>query len=189
MNNSDEIRVSIIMPTYNRGSWIRNAIDSIIKQNFKMWELIIIDNESTDNTKEVVSSFSHDKRIRYFYVKKSNDLAISDYLNFGIDQARGDYIARLDDDDQWYDPDKLIKQFNYLENNKEIIVVGGGAIMVDKSGNELYRFLKEKIIVKLEIMHFTQILSATIRFCTEKKQLKILAAIRKLDLWKIGSYG
>ena len=39
MNNSDEIRVSIIMPTYNRGSWIRNAIDSIIKQNFKMWEL------------------------------------------------------------------------------------------------------------------------------------------------------
>ena len=144
MNNSDEIRVSIIMPTYNRGSWIRNAIDSIIKQNFKMWELIIIDNESTDNTKEVVSSFSHDKRIRYFYVKKSNDLAISDYLNFGIEQARGEYIARLDDDDQWYDPDKLIKQFNYLENNKEIIVVGGGAIMVDKSGNELYRFLKRE---------------------------------------------
>lgn len=137
--------VSIIMPTYNRSDMITLAIESILMQNFNNWELLIIDNGSTDNTKGIVSSYvSTDKRIKYFYVEKSRNPGLADYFNYGINVAGGKYIARLDDDDEWYDPDKLNKQVNFLNENSEYNLVGGGAIMVDKNKNELYRFYKRE---------------------------------------------
>lgn len=64
--------VSIVMPTYNRADKIGKAIESVLKQSYENWELLVIDNDSTDNTKDVVDSFiKRDKRIKYFNVKKS----------------------------------------------------------------------------------------------------------------------
>jgi glycosyltransferase involved in cell wall biosynthesis len=133
------------MPTFNRADTIEMAIKSVLKQRYEDWELLIIDNESTDNTKEVIEKFSSkDNRVKYHYVKKSTIPGISDYLNYGINIAAGEYIARLDDDDEWNDPDKLYKQIDYLNKNIDYVLVGGGAIMVDGNRRELYRFLKRE---------------------------------------------
>ena len=114
-------------------------------QNFKDWELLIIDNGSTDNTKEIVESFlAKDSRIKYHNVEKSLNPGLAEYFNYGIRIAEGNYIARLDDDDEWYAPDKLSKQVNFLDTNADYNLVGGGAIMVDESRKELYRFFKRE---------------------------------------------
>jgi glycosyltransferase involved in cell wall biosynthesis len=137
--------VSIIMPTYNRANMIGMAIDSVLKQTYKNWELLIIDNESTDNTKDIVEKFlASDKRIKYHNVKKNLIIGIASYLNYGIDISTGKYIARLDDDDEWCDPNKLEKQINFLEENKDYVIVGGGAIMVDGNRKEMFKFFKRE---------------------------------------------
>lgn len=87
--------VSVILPTYNRGYVIKKAIDSILGQTYQNWELIIIDDGSTDNTKTTVAS-SNDKRIKYFYKKNSGPCAAR---NFGIARSKGKWITYLDSDD------------------------------------------------------------------------------------------
>ena len=140
-----DIVVSIIMPTYNRAELIKLALDSVIKQSFQNWELLVIDNESTDRTREVVELFAaKDSRIKYFNVKKNPKSGISSYLNFGMKEASGKYIARLDDDDEWCDAFKLDKQVKFLEQHQDYVIVGGGAIMVDHNRKEIFRFLKRE---------------------------------------------
>ena len=142
-NDNMNILVSIVMPTFNRADTLSLAIESILKQTYSKWELIIVDNESTDNTKDIVTKYSaKDERIRYYFVKKSNNKGISDYLNYGIKIAKGKYIARLDDDDEWNVPDKLQKQVEFLELNEDFVIVGGGAIMVDRNRKEIFKFYK-----------------------------------------------
>lgn len=141
----NDILVSIVMPTYNRSELITFAIDSVLSQSYQNWELLVIDNESTDDTSRIVEQYTNKyKRIKYFNVKKSVNPGIANYLNIGIQKAAGKYIARLDDDDEWCDNNKLEKQVSFLEHNKDYVIVGGGAIMVDKKRKELYRFLKRE---------------------------------------------
>ena len=143
MDNKNEILVSIVMPTYNRAGTLGLAIESVLKQTFQNWELVIVDNESSDSTADVIKKYSEkDKRIKYYFVKKSNNKGISEYLNYGISIAKGTYIARLDDDDEWYDPNKLTKQVYFLEQNRDHVLVGGGAVMVDGERKEIYKFYK-----------------------------------------------
>ena len=99
MMNRNDILVSVIMPTYNRGYIISRAINSILAQTCRDFELIIIDDGSTDNTKEVVSKFD-DKRIRYIQHEKNRGLCAA--LNTGINACGGGYIAFLDSDDEWF---------------------------------------------------------------------------------------
>lgn len=89
--------VSAIIPTYNVADWLKQSIASVLDQTFTDYELIIIDDGSTDNTSSVVKDFN-DKRIRYFY-KDNNGIPSS--RNFGIAKAAGQYIAFLDSDDLW----------------------------------------------------------------------------------------
>ena len=148
--NTQEIIVSIVMPTFNRASMIGRAIESVMNQNYKYWELLIIDNESTDETVNVVKQYSKDDyRVKYHSVKKSPNKGLSDYLNYGIQNSKGTYIARLDDDDEWCDKDKLEKQVTFLENNSDYNLVGGGAIMVNTKGKELYKFFKRETDVEI----------------------------------------
>lgn len=93
---------SIILPTYNRAHFLPKAIESVLKQTFEDWELIIVDDGSTDNTKEVVAKYN-DSRIRYFFQENQERSAAR---NNGIDQAQGEYICFLDSDD-YYLPEKL----------------------------------------------------------------------------------
>ncbi|MFM7596160.1 MAG: glycosyltransferase family 2 protein [Flavobacteriales bacterium] len=104
---------SIILPTYNRASFLTRSIGSVIMQTFTNWELIVIDDGSTDHTKEVVNSFN-DARIKYFYQENSERSAAR---NKGIDNASGTWICFLDSDDE-SQPDHLHKLAKFIEFQK-----------------------------------------------------------------------
>ena len=105
--------VSIIMPSYNTAPYIRETIQSVLDQTYQNWELIIIDDCSTDNTDEVVASIK-DERIRYYHNEKNSGAAVS--RNRAIREAKGRWIAFLDSDDLWM-PEKLEKQISFMEKN------------------------------------------------------------------------
>lgn len=110
--------VSIIMPTYNHGKYISEAIDSVLKQTYINWELIIVNNFSTDNTSDIIKSYQ-DQRISE--IKFYNDGIIAKARNRGIKSASGKYIALLDSDDLWTS-EKLMKQIRILKNHNDIIL-------------------------------------------------------------------
>ena len=105
--------VSIIMPSYNTGRFIGDSIQSVINQTYSNWELLIVDDCSTDSTEEVVRSF-RDDRIRYFRNEENAGAALS--RNRALRQARGEWIAFLDSDDLWT-PEKLEKQIGFMQKN------------------------------------------------------------------------
>lgn len=90
--------VSVIVPTFNQGNFLREAIDSVLGQSFENWELIIVDNFSSDSTSSVMSTYK-DPRIRYF--KFRNNGVIGRSRNFGVSLACSPFIAFLDSDDSW----------------------------------------------------------------------------------------
>ncbi len=116
--------------TYNRAHMLRETIDSILNQTLKDFELIIVDNYSTDNTEEVVRSYN-DKRIRYFKNKNNGLLAIN--RNFAIKKSKGEYIAICDDDDLWMQ-EKLEKQLLEFEKDGEIGLVCSNGFYFDETG-------------------------------------------------------
>ena len=109
----EEKLVSIIMPTYNCGKYIEQSINSVISQTYKNWELIIIDDCSTDNTIDIVNKFK-DKRIKFLQNPKNSGAAIS--RNYGLREAKGKWIAFLDSDDLWKSQ-KLEKQIKFMIEN------------------------------------------------------------------------
>ena len=100
--------VSIIIPTHNRSSLLSRAIDSVLNQTYKNWELIIINDACSDDTIQVYIPFN-DQRIRVLHLKES--VGGGSARNAGLDISNGDFIAFLDDDDQWLN-DKLEEQIN-----------------------------------------------------------------------------
>lgn len=106
--------VSIIMPSYNTEQFIAETIRSVLAQTYANWELIIVDDCSTDHTDDVVSEFLGDERIRYLKNEHNSGAAVS--RNRALREARGKWIAFLDSDDLWL-PDKLEKQVAFMENH------------------------------------------------------------------------
>jgi len=123
-------KVSVIIPTYNRANYLRSAIQSVLNQTFKDLEIIVVDDASTDNTRQVVHEIVDD-RIHYIAHKKNRGGARA--KNTGIKNSEGEFIAFLDDDDLWI-PTKLEKQLGLLNMNPEISVVYTGAWDIDKDG-------------------------------------------------------
>ena len=115
--------ISVIIPTYNRANLIRNTIQGVIDQTYTDWELLIVDDGSTDNTRDIVNQFmSKDSRIKYFYEEASGGPSAP--RNLGINNALGKYVAFLDSDDLWF-PTKLKKQLDIFEksNNPKLGIV------------------------------------------------------------------
>ncbi len=107
--------VSIVMCTYNRADFIRQTIESIQDQTFTNWELLVMDNGSTDNTKEVIDEIA-DGRISYH---RFDPTSTGRLRNIAFSKAWGNYIALMDSDDLWL-PEKLQKQIDLLKENPEI---------------------------------------------------------------------
>jgi len=135
------MKVSVVIPTYNRAEFLKRAIESVFKQTFQDFELIIVDDGSTDKTKEVVNSFWSDK-IKYIYQENSGGAARP--KNTGIKVATGEYIAILDDDDEWL-PEKLEKQVRFLDEHPEIDIVGCNYLI---NGKKEYRIPEYKDVLK-----------------------------------------
>ncbi len=119
---AEKVIISCITPTFNRAHLIGSAIQSTIKQTFPYWELIIVDDGSTDNTESLVHSYiCKDKRVKYFRNPKKGGAAAR---NFGIKQVRGEYIAFLDDDDISL-PHRFESQLYAAKNSGSSFVVSG----------------------------------------------------------------
>ena len=111
--------VSIIIPTYNRGYIIKKSIDSVLHQTYEDFELIIVDDGSTDGTKQLIDEYEDD-RIKYYSYEHNKGVVYA--RNYGMKMAKGDYIAFQDSDDVWHS-DKLEKQLKILEDDYNLDVV------------------------------------------------------------------
>ncbi len=146
-------KVTIVMATWNRAGLIGKAIGSVWAQSFADWELIVADDGSTDNTSRVIEDYQKKEPVRHegvgesgrsriVYIRNATNEGISKNYNRAFRIARGEFIAMIDDDDPWLDPDKLKKQMDFLKKNSDYVGCGGGIVVVDLSGKELYRYLK-----------------------------------------------
>ncbi|MGY5393444.1 glycosyltransferase family 2 protein [Acinetobacter sp. NigerLNRRAM0016] len=115
--------ISVVLPAYNAELYIKEAIDSVLAQTFTNFELIILNDGSSDKTEEIILSFQ-DSRI--VYVKNEQNLGLIDTLNKGMALAKGKYIARMDADDICL-PERFAKQINFLEENPDYMICGTSA--------------------------------------------------------------
>jgi len=127
--------ITVLMPAYNAEKYIGEAIDSVLKQSFTDFELLIINDGSTDDTKKVVGSFNDDRIVLVEQVHGG----VSNALNNGLAKAKGKYIARFDSDDICL-PHRLEKQFGFLETNPEYVIVGTDAEYMLENGDHLFDF-------------------------------------------------
>ena len=120
---SDFGLVSIVMPNYNSEKYIEATINSVLNQTYQNWELILVDDCSTDNSLEIVRSFDDD-RIRILQNEVNSGAAVS--RNYALREAQGKWVAFLDSDDLW-EPTKLEEQLEFMvENNYAFINFCGG---------------------------------------------------------------
>jgi glycosyltransferase involved in cell wall biosynthesis len=123
-------KVSIIVATYNRAQFLKEAIESVLTQSFENFELIIVDDGSMDKTREMINNFA-DNRIKYIYQQNKGR---SNARNKAISIAKGQYIAFLDSDDL-YLPDKLSLQVDYLDNHPKVGMIYTSALCIEENGN------------------------------------------------------
>ncbi len=145
--------ISIILPVYNGAHTLKWCIESVLAQTHQEWELIVVDDGSTDNTKSIVAQYvAHDSRI--IYIKNEHNLGIQKTLNRGLKEVKGKYIARIDADDVWSDPDKLSTQVSFLEANTEYVLVGTGARLVSTEHTELNHYLlpQDDVVIRARML-------------------------------------
>lgn len=166
--------ISVVLPTYNRASLLPRAIKSVLSQTYKNFELIIIDDNSSDNTKEIVKCFK-DKRIKYIRHKENKGGAAA--RNAGIKLAKGKYIAFQDSDDKWL-LRKLEKQIQVIRNLPlEYAVVYSGSWYVEKGKR---KYVPSSVINKKEgNIH---------RSLLRENFITIQAMVRKDRLIKVGMF-
>ena len=158
----NKIKISVILPAYNAEKTIGEAIQSIIEQTYKEWELLVINDGSTDGTKSVILSFD-DPRIKY--IENDGNKKLIYTLNRGLELATGKYIARMDADDISL-PERFENQLEYMESHSECVVCG--TLIQKFFGNEIIanRFgyvgtsesLKKELLIHSCFMHPTVML-------------------------------
>lgn len=141
MKDEKILLVSVIIPTYNSDKFITKAINSILNQTYSNLEIIIVDDGSTDNTKDEIYNLK-DNRIKYFYKSNGGE---SSARNFGLAQATGEFIAFLDADDL-YHKEKIKRQVSILNSNPNIDIVYNDVILIDEENNKIGELKSEEII-------------------------------------------
>ena len=142
---NDNPKVSVIIPAYNCSNFISETIESVANQSFQEFECIIVDDLSTDNTREVINDLIkiHGPKFKLIELKiNSGGPAIP--RNHGIKIAKGRYLAFLDADDIWH-RDKLIQQVSYLENYEEIDLIATETTLIDKKSKIISKSKKKLI--------------------------------------------
>ena len=134
-------RVSVVIPAYNRARYLPAAIGSVLGQSFADFELIVVDDGSTDDTAEVVRGIA-DPRLRL--VTNPVSLGIAGARNRGLDHARGEYVAALDSDDAAY-PQRLARQVAFLDARPDLALVGSWSSWMDERGRTLGRVKRRPV--------------------------------------------
>lgn len=140
-------KVSIVLPTYNGEKYLRESIDSIIGQTFSDWELIIVNDCSTDNTQKIIDEYvARDNRIKCIINKTNQKLPES--LNIGFRKAKGEFLTWTSDDNM-YLPEALGVMLEYMQNYKDCVMVCSAMNMIDADGEYLhkhYEYLYERML-------------------------------------------
>jgi glycosyltransferase involved in cell wall biosynthesis len=153
-------KVSIQIITKNRAKLLPLALESALSQTYKNLEIIIIDNNSTDKTEDLVKKYvSNDNRIKYFRVVEN--WGITKTRNFALSKSTGKYVAVLDSDDFWLTQDKIEKQVEFLQKNSDYVLVGTHTIIVDNHNQKIgeivnqteWSKIKEMSLIKNQISH------------------------------------
>lgn len=149
--------VSVIMPNYNGARFVKEAIESVLKQTFSDFELVVIDDCSKDESPEIIRGIAHrDSRIRL--IESEQNRGVAETRNEGIRQARGKYIALLDNDDIWT-PDKLERQMALAEKGADIVYCSYA--FMDEQGTEI-----KKPFVVPEKTDFQAMLAVSVISCS-----------------------
>ncbi len=145
-------KISVVMAAFNEERDIGRAIESIQAQTFMDWELVVINDGSTDTTAEIIQRYAgQDSRIRL--LNNETNMALPASLNKGIEHARADLIARADADD-FNHPRRLEKQYAFMQENPEVDVVGTGAWLLDANGVRINRVSLPKTHTELVKLSF-----------------------------------
>lgn len=142
MSDSKSPKVTVFIPVYNREQYVGEAIESILAQTFSDFEILLVDDGSTDSSVNRIRSYS-DPRIRL--VCNERNLGIPKTRNKGVELARGQYMAMLDSDDRAY-PSRLEKQVAFLDNHPEYAQVGSWCRMMDKDGRLLKKIKRQPVL-------------------------------------------
>jgi glycosyltransferase involved in cell wall biosynthesis len=154
--------VTVLMPVYNGERFIRDAIDSILQQSYSDFELLIVNDSSTDRTVEIIESYT-DTRIRL--VHNETNLKHGAALNRGLDLARGQYIARMDSDDISCST-RLEKQKFFLDHNQNIALIGSWAEIIDEKGKSqgIKTFLTDSPLLKWKLLFCNTFIHSSMMF-------------------------
>lgn len=175
--------VSVITPNFNSEKYISQTIDSIRAQTIQSWELLIVDDCSTDNSLEVISKYcKEDSRIKL--IKLNSNLGAAVARNKGIEAAAGRYIAFLDSDDKWL-PNKLEKQLKFMQDN-EYIFTFTAYNRVNPEGDSLGELGVPKRVSYDDLLKKCEIGCLTVMYDTQKLGKVYMPLIRKrqdLGLW------
>ena len=138
--------ITVLMPVYNAEKYLADAIGSILNQSFENFELLIINDGSTDGSEKIILSYS-DQRIRY--VKNEKNIKLIATLNKGIEISKGKYIARMDADDV-SSPNRLQVQFDFMESNPSVALCGSWFELIgDRTGIAKYVASHNEIMMKM----------------------------------------
>lgn len=185
--------VSILMLTYNRAGYLAAAIDSVLKQTYQHWELIVIDDGSTDETARILQGYQ-DARITYH--QHADNKGLMARRRESLSYITGSYAAILDSDDIWTSEQKLEKQVTFMETYPECAVVGSFITHIDETGREIGRnrygttdsVIRNHLLVRNQFAHSSELLRSS--------YLKLTAGYRDivpgedLDLYlQLGQYG
>lgn len=131
--------VSVIIPTHNYGRFLAEAIQSVLDQTCAHWDLLVVDDGSTDDTRQVVAPYEHDARVRYLFQKNGGDAAAR---NTGVRNSTGRQLAFLDSDDLWL-PEKLARQLAILRERPEVGIVHTAVVLqqIDERRREVSRLI------------------------------------------------
>lgn len=153
--------ITVFMPVYNTEKYLKESIDSILNQTYKNFELLIIDDGSTDSSIDIINSYDDD-RIKLFRNEKNMGLPYT--RNKGIELSKGEYIALMDSDDI-AKVNRLEIQIDFLEKHKEFQVVGSTQdLLVGDKINKAYRSNKEFIDVNAKLMFYSCVPNPTVMF-------------------------
>ncbi|EDX62252.1 MULTISPECIES: glycosyltransferase family 2 protein [Bacillus cereus group] len=167
ISNNQEFMISVVIPSYNASTFIKETIQSVQSQTYTNWEMIIVDDVSKDNTRELIKEeIKKDDRIQLIELQENGGAAIA--RNTGINCAKGKYIAFLDSDDLWL-PEKLEKQVAFMQNNDVAFSFTSYQIM-NQDGT-----LTDKVVHVPEKINYNGLLKNTIIGC-----LTVMLDIEKL---------
>ena len=175
-------KVDVIIPNFNKGKYLDQAIKSVLKQNFKNWILYIIDDNSTDDSKEILNNYKKIKKIKFFFLNKNKGPGFC--RNYGITKSKSPYIAFLDSDDIWK-KDKLKTQINFMKKKNYLFSYTDYETFTDKNGKKIF-LGKTNLVNSLNFFQFIQ--NSSINTSTMIIDRKIINKVKFKNLKKLEDY-